>query len=410
MDKSTLSKLTISNIADHVDHPIRSIYISSYIPRRCGIANFTKDLTTAVNNLNPHSLAEIIAVTDRDQEYEYPWEVKYRINQDRPEDYLNAAHYINQSSADVVNLQHEFGLFGGVDGDYILPMIDIIEKPIVSNFHSVLPNPDQHKLYVMQRIIEKSTAIIAMTQNTKKILMETYGAPEDKIAVIYHGVPDFSFEATDKYKKRLKINRQHMLLMSGLLGPGKGIEYVIEALPEIIKVSPDVIFYILGQTHPTIKRNEGEKYRNKLKARIKELGISRNVKFINKYIDLDTLILYYKATDIYLTPHADPQQPMSGTLAYALGAGKICVSTPFAYAKEVLKNDTGILVDFNSAKSIAEKISEVLADPEMQATYRKNAYKIGRLMTWANIGGKYLSLFKLIYEETVDKNAIEKSA
>ncbi len=392
------SKFAINRQLDREEKPIKAIYISSYIPRKCGIATFTKDLTTAVNNLNPRALAEIIALTDEGQQYEYPWEVKVRIHQNNPQDYMMAAHYINQSSADVVNLQHEYGLFGGVDGDYILPMLDSITKPIVTNFHTIQPNPDEHKKYIMKRIVEKSAAVLAMTQSTRQILRDVYGCDIDKSVVIHHGVPDFSFNHVEKFKKRLNIKAKNMILVSGLISPGKGIQYVVEAMPEIIKNFPETELYIVGETHPVLKRNEGEKYRESLEALAQKLNVSDNVKFVNKYLDLDELIEFYKAADIFITPHIDRQQPTSGTLSYALGAGNVAMSTPYNYATEVLANDVGIFVDFENAKSISDNINKVLGDPELMKMYKTNAYKLGRLMTWPSVAQRYLNLFKLVNE------------
>ena len=238
-------KVSINKALDREEKPINVIYISSYIPRKCGIATFTKDLTSAVNNLNPRALAEIIAITDEGQEYEYPWEVKFRIHQNNPQDYMMAAHYINQSGADVVNLQHEFGLFGGVDGDYILPMLDSITKPIITNFHTIQPNPDDHKKYIMKRIVEKSTAVIAMTQSTRQVLHEVYDCPLEKSAVIHHGVPDFSFNHTERFKKKLGINAKNMMLVCGLISPGKGIQHVVDAIPDIVKNSLRLNYILL---------------------------------------------------------------------------------------------------------------------------------------------------------------------
>lgn len=388
--------INITNELDNEEKPIKAIYISSYIPRKCGIATFTKDLTTAINNQNPHALAEIIAVTDDGQNYDYPWEVKMRIHQNNPQDYYMAAHYINQSSADVINLQHEFGLFGGVDGDYVLPMLDLINKPIITNFHTLLPNPDEHKKYIIKRIVEKSSAVIAMTQNTRKILTEVYGCEPEKTTVIQHGVPDFSFNHHEEYKRMLKIKSKYAILLQGLLSPGKGIEYVIDAMPEILKAEPDSQLIIAGQTHPVLLRNEGEKYRSVLEKKVADLKIKKNVSFVNKYFSLEELIKYHKAADIFITPHLDPQQPMSGTLSYALGAGNVCISTPYNYAIEVLANDVGLFVDFKDAKSIADQVIKVLTDKDLMLKYKTSAYRKGRFMTWPNIAKRYLNLAKLI--------------
>jgi polysaccharide biosynthesis protein PslF len=382
-----------------LESPLRVIYISSYIPRKCGIATFTKDLTTAINNQNPYALAEIIAMDDLPEGYEYPWEVKLRIKRDEPNDYLKAAEYINQSSADIVNLQHEFGLFGGVAGDYILPMLDLIQKPIITVFHTVLPDPDEHKRYIMQRIIERSSAIIALTKKTKQDLIQVYGVKNpDKISVIYHGVPDFDFHDTVKYKKSLRIKQKNLILMTGLLSRGKGAEYVIESLPAIVDRFPDTVFYLVGETHPAIVRAEKEEYRDSLKRLIRKLKITRNVKMVNEFMELKELTRYFKAADIYITPHLDPQQGSSGTLSKAMAAGCVCISTPYAYAKEMLDEGRGILVPFRDSEAIANSIIDVLSNPDAKLEYEKNAYKMGKLMQWPNVASKYLALFRLVSE------------
>lgn len=377
---------------------MRAIYISSYPPRKCGIASFTRDLTSAVNNLNPLALAEIIAMDDKPEGYDYPWEVKNRIKRDDPLSYIEAANYINQSSADIVNLQHEFGLFGGNDGEYILQLLDHIKKPIVTCFHTILPEPDDQKLHIMREIVKKSDAVIAMSEMSRDLLINKYNASDKSAVLIYHGVPDFTFEENKSYKKQLKIKAERMLLMTGLIGPGKGIEYVIKAMPKILEEFPSTVFYIVGQTHPDLIKNGHDEYRTFLKDLIKEHKLEQAVKFVNKYVSLDELKKYYNAADIYLTPHLDPQQPTSGTLAYALGAGKVCFSTPYIYAKEMLANETGVLVPFRDSDAIANKTLNVFKDANLYNKYRSNAYKLGKLMQWPRVAQKYLKLFRLIKE------------
>ncbi len=379
--------------------PVKVIYISSYIPRKCGIATFTKDLTIAINNLNPHALAEIIAVLD-DIEYEYPWEVKFRIGQHNAHDYSAAAHYINQSSADIVNLQHEFGIFGGVNGDYLLPLLDSIDKPLVTNFHTILPEPDEHKLYVMKRIIERSAAAVAMTESSRKALIEVYGCPEEKAILIGHGVPDFTFNQIAMHKQRLHIKANPMLLVSGLISPSKGIEQIIDALPAVTKAIPGAKLYIVGQTHPHILKNEGEKYRDSLIERVKKLRVSRSVKFINRYPEDDELRRYFSATDFFITAYPNMQQPTSGMLAWGLAAGKINIATPYHHAREVLAGDVGIIVEPGNPQAIADAIINTWQDEQGMLDLRKRAYAKGRQITWPNVGSKYLDLFRLVIGQT----------
>jgi polysaccharide biosynthesis protein PslF len=399
-----VKKVSYTKILKAKEEPIRAIYISSYIPEKCGIATFTKDLTSTINVLNPDYPAEIVAVHDDDLELDYPWEVKFKISQTNLENYHYASNYINQSSADIVNLQHEFGLFGGVDGDYILPMLDSLNKPIVTNFHTIQPEPTEHQKYIMKRIINKSEAVIAMTNISKKILKDVYGCPERKAVVIYHGVPDFTFNDKHRYRKLLKIKSDHVLLMSGLLGPDKGIDYVIEAMPAILRKFPDTKFYVLGETHPNLIKDKKDEYREKLERMVKKLKLEDSVVFINKYLTLDELVKYYKAADVFFTPHLNPQQPTSGTLSYALGAGKVCISTPYNYAKEVLDNDNGILIPFRDSKSISEAVTDVFSDPGLKLKYEKNAYRLGKQMQWPRVAQSYLNLFRAVLNKKQNEN------
>lgn len=365
----------------------------------CGIATFTKDLTEAINDQNPEALGEIIAMNDTQEGYDYPWEVKLRIDNTKPEDYIAAAQYINQSSADVVCLQHEFGLFGGSQGDFIVPMLEMITKPIVTNFHTIVPEPDEDYLYVMKRIIELSDAVVAMSSASAKDLAQQYDCDENKIAIIHHGVPKFALEDTGAAKKELGIAEGRMVMVSGLINPGKGFEYVIKAMPSVLEKFPDTQLYIVGQTHPQIRRRQKETYREQLLALIHENKLDDNVVLIDEFLELPKLTDYYRATDIYITPHLDPQQPTSGTLAKALGAGKVCISTPFFYAQEMLAEDTGILVPFADAESISKSICRVLGDEEVYKEYRRKAYTKGKMMQWPKIAKQYLDLYSYVIKK-----------
>jgi glycosyltransferase involved in cell wall biosynthesis len=390
----------LAHILDKEQKPIRAIYISSYIPRKCGIATFTKDLTDPINQQNPDALAEIVVMNDGvNKDTVYPWEAKFKINRDEPSDYVNAANYINQSSTDIVNLQHEFGLYGGVDGEYILTLVDMLTKPLVTCFHSILPEPDSHKLYIMKRIIEKSSAVIAMSQSSLNLLVDLYGCAPEKAVLIHHGVPNFGYAPTDKYKKELKIKADYMLMASGLLSPGKGFEYIIEAMPAIKKVNKNAKLYIIGASHPGVIKNGVDVYRDKLKSLADKLKVSKNVVFVDKFLGLNELTRYFMAADFYITPHLDPQQPTSGTLAKALGAGKVCISTPYYYADEMLGDGTGILVDFNDSVTIADAVIKVIGDKALYEKYRRAAFKKGKFMQWPRIAARYLELFRTVIEE-----------
>lgn len=394
----------------------RVIYVGSYIPRECGIATFTKDLTTAINVLNPLCLAEIMAIDESESdEREYPWEVKYRVKQDDLDSYAKAADYINQSSADIIHIQHEFGIFGGRHGSYVVDFMKQIKKPIVVTFHTVLEEPGEERQKIVQEIAEYATAIVVMIGAASDRLASVYGIPKEKVVVIPHGVPDIAYGPTIHFKNELGLQGKTTLSTFGLINPGKGIEYVIEALPKVVEKYPDLKFLIIGATHPNLKKKDGEKYRDSLKRLIKDKNIQNNVKFINRYLSLDELVLYLRASDLYISPYLDPQQITSGTLSYALGAGRPCVSTEYLYATEVLDEERGVLVPFKNPDLIAKRINELLDNPEKRRAIEKKAYAYGRTMIWSNVALKHLNLFWLIAKEvklgkTNDKNLIDDPA
>lgn len=394
-----MAKKPLATQLTQQERKVRVIYIGSYIPRECGIATFTKDLTSAINVLNPNYLAEIISIDEPEGEKrEYPWEVKYRIHQHDLESYLSAADYINQSSAEVVNIQHEFGLYGGDQGDYILPFMDKIKKPIVTTFHTLLEKPGEHRLKIVQKIAAKSRVIVVMIDIAANRLKVVYRIPAQKIVVIPHGVPDIPYGPTCYHKKELGLKKHTVLSTFGLINPGKGIEYAIEALPNIIKKYPNGRYLILGQTHPMLKKAKGESYRESLKLLVKKLGLKKHVHFENRYLLLDELVQYLRATDIYITPYIEPQQISSGTLAYAVGAGRPCVSTGYLYAKEVLSRGRGIVVPFKNSEAISQAVLQLLDNPDDCRRIEKKAYLYGRTMIWSNVALKHLDLFWLIIQ------------
>lgn len=373
---------------------IRVIYVSSYIPRRCGIATYTKDLTNAINLLNPYALAEIMAVNRLGDVPDYSWEVKLKINQDDLSAYLQAADYINQSGAHLVSLQHEFGLFGGHCGEYIVPFIERLKCPLVTTFHTVVSDPKSDYGIIIKRLIKKSKAIVVMMKKIKEKLVIDYGAQPKKIIVIPHGAPDLPYSPTEKFKKKRKLAGKIVLGNINLLSKAKGIEYALKAVPLMAKKYPNVFYLVIGQTHPVVLQNEGEKYRNFLKQKVKKLDISGNVRFVNEYLSLDELLDWLRAIDIYITPYLNPQQSASGALAYAIGAGKPCISTPYLYAKEVLSDRRGILVPFRDSNSIAQAVIYLWENPEKRKEMEKKAYEYGRLMTWPKIALQHLDLFR----------------
>jgi glycosyltransferase involved in cell wall biosynthesis len=377
---------------------INAIYISSYIPRKCGIATYTKDLTEAINHINPYSEAEIFALVKPEDKINYGPEVKFKINQYKIESYIKAADYINKSRADIVILEHEFGLYGGKFGEYIINLMELVKKPIIVTTHTIPDDASKGYGLVLKDVIKFAEKVIVMMAQSMGKLIKEYNCPSEKIEIIPHGVPDIPLEPNYKYKKKKGLEDRLILGNINLLSETKGIEYTIEALKDIKKQFPNVLYLIIGQTHPVLLQNAGEKYRNFLKEKIKLYNLRKNVKFINEYITLNELVEWLKIIDIYITPYLDPQQSASGALAYAIGAGKICISTPYLYAKEVLANNNGIIVPFRNSQAIADAVIDIFKNPQKKSAMEKKTYKFGRMMTWRNVALQHFELFdEVIY-------------
>jgi polysaccharide biosynthesis protein PslF len=381
---------------------INAVYISSYVPRKCGIATYTKDLTAAINLVNPCSKAEIIALVRPDDKIEYPAEVKFKIHQYNTDSYVRAAQHINKSKADVVVLEHEFGLYGGEFGEYIIKLLELLSKPLIITTHTIPDDPDKGYGLVLKDVLVFAEKVIVMMPESIQKLIKRYNCPKEKIEIIPHGVPDIPMELNDKHKKKKGLDGRIILGNINLLSTSKGLEYTIEALREIKSRFENVLYLIIGQTHPVVLKEEGEKYRDSLKEKIKEYGLHENVKFINKYISLEDLIEWLKVIDIYITPYLDPQQSASGALAYAIGAGKVCISTPYLYAKEVLADGRGIIVPFRNSQAIADAVIEICKNPQKKLDLEKKTYKFGRLMTWFTVALQHLNLF----DEVIAKHKI----
>ncbi|MCL4417970.1 MAG: glycosyltransferase family 4 protein [Actinobacteria bacterium] len=394
----------LKNILSEKTKSINAIYISSYVPRKCGIATYTKDLTEAINHINPCSKAEIIALVKPEDKINYGPEVKFKINQYEIESFIKAADFINKSSADIVVLEHEFGLYGGKCGEYIITLMKLVKKPIVVTTHTIPDNASEGYGLVLKDVIKIAEKVIVMMAQSMWKLINKYNCPSEKIEIIHHGVPDLPFETNGKNKKKKGLEDRLILGNINLLSESKGLEYTIEALKNIKKQFPNILYLIIGQTHPVVLQNAGEKYRNFLKKKIKTYGLQENVKFINEYLTLSELIEWLKVIDIYITPYLDPQQSASGALAYAIGAGKICISTPYLYAKEVLANDRGIIVPFSNSQAIADAVIEIFKNPLKKSAIEKKTYKFGRMMTWHNVALQHFELFdEVIYNhENID--------
>jgi glycosyltransferase involved in cell wall biosynthesis len=378
--------------------PIKVIYVSTYIPQKCGIATFTKDVTSAINLINPKALAEIMVIAKKEEEIVFPWEVKYRIEFANKESYLEAADYINHSSCDIVLIEHEFGIFGGKCGEYLLDFLRAIEKPKAMTCHTLIEDPNNEWGQLFSKLIRYVDGLAVMTKFSAKRLAELYDFDPKKIVVIPHGTPDVAYNSTSIYKK--KFEGRLILGNINLISEQKGIDYSIEAVAKIVKKYPKVLYLVIGQTHPNILKTEGEKYRNNLKKKIKKLGIEKNVKFINEYLSIEELIEWLKTIDIYITPYLERQQSSSGALAYAVGAGKICISTKYLYAKEVLSGGRGIFVPFKDSEAIANAVINIWGNEERKRLMKEKAYKYGRFMTWPSVALQHLDFFA----ETIKKH------
>jgi glycosyltransferase involved in cell wall biosynthesis len=370
-------------------------FLSTYPPKECGIATFTQDLCAAMNRkFNPRLKSQIIALNDDANFYNYNKNVAIEINKDDIDDYINKAKEINQrKDIKLVCIQHEFGIFGGEYGNHLIPFLELIEKPVVVTFHSVLPNPDKARKRIVKSLCDKSEVTVVMARKAIEILKNDYGIDKEKIHFIPHGIPSVPFMSQETFKRKLNLQNKIILSTFGLLSSGKGVEYIIRALPPLVKKHPNILYLIVGETHPVVRKEEGEKYRKQLMQEVERLGLKNNVKFYNKYLTLQEIIDCILATDIYICTNLEKNQIVSGTLSYATGCGRTVVSTPITYAKELLSQGRGIIVDEKSPESYTKKIDEVLSNPELKETIEKNAYTHTRSMTWTNVATNYLKTF-----------------
>jgi polysaccharide biosynthesis protein PslF len=373
----------------------RVAYLSTYPPRECGIATFTKDLIDATDELNEFE-PTVIAVNKTNVIHAYDRRVNLEINRDSIDDYAQAARYINSSNIQLVNIQHEFGLFGGDYGEYIINFLETIKKPVVTTLHTVHPDFNQKALEVLKCISDKSASIVVIAHAAIKILKKQ-GISCKNCVVIPHGCPKIDLVDNEPIKASLGLKNRLVASTFGLISSGKGIEYAIRALPYVIKKEPRIVYLIIGQTHPEVRKNEGEKYRNELMKLVNELHLKDHVRFDNRFLSKGELIRYLQATDIYLTPYISPNQISSGALTYAIGAGKPAVSTPYFHAQEMLANNRGVLCKFNDPASLANGITKLL-DEKLRKTIQRRVYRYSRRFLWSNVARTYSDLFKNLIE------------
>ncbi len=364
-------------------------FIASYPPRECGIGTFTNNLYKSILNSDyKENKGFIVALSDHDVSYKYPEEVKLVIRQDHQIDYLEAVEYINLSGSDICILEHEFGIFGGRDGDYILPLLHKLQIPLIVTLHTILKAPSYSQKTTLCKICQIADKVVVMSNKAIEFLVDEYNVPKEKISLIEHGVPDIHFEP-ETCRNEFKLGKKKVLFTFGFLGRNKGVETVIKALPEIVKKHPDVLYIVLGKTHPNVLRESGEEYRISLMRMAKSLNVEKNVVFLNKFLDEQELFKYLYACDIYITPYLHEAQITSGTLSYAVGIGAGVVSTPYWHAAELLANGRGKLFNFNDPTDLASTLLGLFGNPEELHAIKQKAYDYGLGITWPKTGDKY---------------------
>ncbi len=372
--------------------------LGSYVPRQCGIATFTKDLRDALAG-HIGDGAAVVAMDDGHERYAYPREVHYQISQQRIGEYVTAAEMLNNRQVDAVCVQHEYGIFGGRDGSHVVNFARRLNMPLIATLHTVLTEPSLGQRQTLKDLIRLCDRVVVMSRRAEDILENVWAVPRRKIAFIPHGIPDVPFMDPHYFSGQFDTVGRRVLLTFGLLGPGKGIETAIKALPRIVERHPDVLYIILGATHPHVLRNEGNRYRETLEAMINELGLQNHVRFDNRYVSTPELMQYLGVTDLYVIPYPNAAQITSGTLAYAVGAGKAVVSTPFWHAEELLADGRGRLFGFNDSDELARQVNDLLDNPNLRHAMRREAYDFARPMVWQDVAKRYLDIIGEAIEE-----------
>lgn len=371
----------------------RIAVIGNYLPRQCGIATFTADLCEALRHEYKNTSYFVVPVTDEGESYSYPPHVRFEIAEQEIESYRAAADFLNASEVDLVCLQHEYGIYGGPTGSNILTLLRELRMPVITTLHTVLRNPDPDQKSVLEELGKLSDRMIVMSKHSLSNLKSVYNISREKLDFIPHGIPNVPFMDPNYYKDLFEVEGKMVILTFGLLSPNKGIENVIEALPAIVKRHPNLVYIVLGATHPHVRREHGESYRNSLAKLADDRGVRNHVMFRDQFVSLEKLVQYIGAADIYVTPYLNPEQSVSGTLAYTVGAGKPVISTPYWYATELLADDRGIIVPFGDSGAIAEKVLELLDNEVKRHAIRKRAYESSRQMIWPSVARQYMDSF-----------------
>jgi len=374
-------------------NPTRIAVIGNHLPRQCGIATFTTDLCNAIAIEYKTSELSVVAVNDPLSPYAYPPRVRFEITEGDISSYRAAASYLNSKDIDLVCLQHEYGIYGGKAGSHVLELLRHLRMPVVTTLHTVLREPDADQRNVLQEIAARSERLVVMSEHSSRFLQDIFGVSEDKIDLIPHGIPDLPLTTPKVARVATTTKRKTVLLTFGLLSPNKGFENVIHALPSILSRHSDVVYIIAGATHPHVRLIEGDQYRFQLQALAKKLGVEENVIFYNRFVSPQEMASLVTSADIYITPYRYEAQAVSGTLAFALGAGKAIISTPYWYATELLANERGALVPFEDSSAIADATIGLLDDDRAREAMSKRAYLYARRMVWNRVAQSYMRTF-----------------
>ncbi|MCK4389789.1 MAG: glycosyltransferase family 4 protein [Desulfobacterales bacterium] len=366
--------------------------IGNYLPRRCGIATFTSDLLGSLSSEAPETDCWAIVMNDVPEGYRYPSQVRFELNYKNLGDYRLAADFLNMNQVDAVCLQHEFGIFGGDYGCHVLELLRNLRMPVVTTLHTLFRQPDSGQRAIVKELGRSSDRLVVMSRKAEETLKKVYEIPAEKCVMIPHGIPDVPFVDPNYYKDQFAVEGRKVILTFGLVSPGKGIEYMIDALPVIAGTHPEIVYIVLGATHPNVKREQGEAYRLSLQRRARDLGVERHVIFHNRFVDLKELCEFIGAADIYVTPYLNKEQIVSGSLAYALGAGKAAISTPYSYAEEILGDGRGLTVPFRDSNTLAARVIYLLDNEVERHGMRKRAYTFCRDMIWKEVARRYLEL------------------
>lgn len=376
--------------------------LGTYPPRQCGIATFSMDLCSSLR-LHGNEI-KVMAISDEKYKYAYGNEVVFELEQHKKAEYIRAAAAINADpSIHLVVIQHEYGIYGGNEGEYLLDLVNLLYKPFILVTHTVLPNPKKQHRDVLHSLAQRAAAIVCMTGKSAELLIGLYEVPVHRIHRIAHGVPEFKKEDSSVLKKGLGYDGRQIICTFGLIGPGKGLELGIQAVSELVSDHPEIQYLILGRTHPMLLQTEGERYRSMLEGMVKDLGIESNVQFVNKYLTDEELGQYLYMTDIYLSPYPAMDQAVSGTMAFAVGCGRAIVSTPYSYAMEALADGRGLLSNSTEPVELAGQMRKILEDPVLKVRLQKKAYAIGKTWTWRSVGMQYTRMFASIQADYRDE-------